>query len=74
MTDIRYDHTEIKRTGPRKKVTDAQMRQVRLDMEAVLNNDIDELKVRRNGDGLKFISGRDSQTITLCSNYAQDRT
>lgn len=50
------------------------MRQVRLDMEAVLNNDIDELKVRRNGDGLKFISGRDSQTITINSKYAQDRT
>lgn len=74
MTDIRYDHSEIKRPGPRRKVTDAHMRQVRLDMEAVLNNDIDALTVRRNGDGLKFISGRDSQTITLNSNYAQDRT
>ncbi len=74
MTTIRYDHTEIKRGGKWKRITDEMKRQLIADTEAVLNNVTDELKVRRNGSSLRFFSSRDSQVVTLSDDYAQDRT
>ena len=74
MTTIRYDHTEIKHGGKRKHLSDAQKRQLIVDAEDVLNNDTDELTVRRGGSHLSLRSSRDCRAISVRSDYAQDRT
>ena len=65
MTNIRFDRSEFKASGPRVTLTSAQLRRFRLMLEAVLNNECDELTFRRAGTGIKAVTKRDWESVTV---------